>query len=116
MNKIKPILPDEVVSKKLEIFPDNMLESVNELIAKHWDGYSAHFKQKELEDLYLEKCKSKSTDVNFKIEKARQEMYDNHWMDFEDIYRNSGWKVEYDKPGYNESYEATFEFKRKKEK
>ncbi len=37
---------------------------------------------------------------------------DNHWLDVEDVYREAGWVVEYDKPGYCESYEATFTFKK----
>ena len=31
-------------------------------------------------------------------------------MDIESIYRADGWGVYYDKPGYNETYTATFEF------
>lgn len=33
-----------------------------------------------------------------------------HWLNFEGAYRRAGWKVEFDKPGYNESYPATFKF------
>lgn len=35
---------------------------------------------------------------------------DNNMLDFEGSYEASGWKVEYDKPGYNESYEAFWIF------
>lgn len=31
---------------------------------------------------------------------------DHGWLDLEDIYRDEGWTVEYDSPGYNETYEA----------
>jgi hypothetical protein len=40
-------------------------------------------------------------------------MFNKHWFDIEDIYRKAGWAVEFDKPGYNESYESFFVFKKK---
>ncbi len=32
------------------------------------------------------------------------------WLNVEELYRAQGWTVTYDKPGYNESYPATFTF------
>lgn len=46
----------------------------------------------------------------------RQEIFDNGWLDIETVYEDSGWSVEYDKPGYNESYEASWTFKPKRKK
>jgi len=40
-------------------------------------------------------------------------IFENGWLDVEPIYREVGWNVEYDKPGYNETYEASFKFTRK---
>lgn len=40
----------------------------------------------------------------------RQAMLDKGWLDFEDIYREVGWKVTYDKPGFNEDYKPYFIF------
>lgn len=37
-------------------------------------------------------------------------IFANNWLDFEPLYRNKGWKVKYDKPGYNESYDAFWTF------
>jgi len=44
---------------------------------------------------------------------TRQGMYDKGWMDVEDAYRKAGWDVDFDKPGYNETYEANFTFSKK---
>jgi hypothetical protein len=44
---------------------------------------------------------------------SRQEVFDNQWLDIEDIYREAGWKVSYDKPAYNETYKAYFTFSRR---
>lgn len=45
----------------------------------------------------------------------RSDIFENHWLDFEDAYRASGWGVEYDKPGFNETYQARFIFSPKTE-
>lgn len=42
----------------------------------------------------------------------RQEVFDRGWLDFESAYQEAGWVVEYDKPGYNEGYEAHWRFSR----
>lgn len=37
-------------------------------------------------------------------------LFKNHWMDFEPLFRRAGWRVDYDRPGYCESYEPKFVF------
>ena len=108
--KVKPLSPDEVLEKKQESIPDEMLEAINEMIVKKWNGSEATFRQEDLVALYLSKVGEND------IQKSRDKIFENHWMDFEDVYRKNGWSVEYDKPAYNESYPATFTFKKKKNK
>lgn len=101
---VKPITPHEIQDiKNLEI-PDSIIESVNELIVKYWNGSSASFKQPELLERVLEKDKTLTS----------QKIFSEHLFDFEPLFRNQGWVVEYDKPGYNESYEAYFKFSGKR--
>lgn len=97
----KPITPDEVTKIKKTIFPDEVFDAFNELIAKNFNGRSATVKQKDVVTLIVEK----SHDAF-----SRQQVFDNHWLDVEDVYREFGWKVEFDKPGYNETYDAFFKF------
>lgn len=40
----------------------------------------------------------------------RNVVFANKWLDIEDIYREQGWRVDYDKPAYNENYQASFTF------
>ena len=40
----------------------------------------------------------------------RQTILDKGWLDFEDIYREVGWRVTYDKPGFNDTYKPYFVF------
>lgn len=89
---IRPIRPTET---KNEI-PDFVIEAVNELIQENMDSCQyATILQKTIKERILTK-----TDQDFKFS----------WLDFEQLYRAEGWSVEYDKPGYNESYEAYFKF------
>ena len=100
---VEPIGPNEV---KLFI-PDFIIEAVNRLIKEKWVGHEAVILQDEIMDV----VSSDDPDDN---KPSRQEVFDRHWLDFEDLYREKGWDVEYDKPAYNEFYKAKFIFKPKK--
>lgn len=96
--KIRPISPEEVSREKLKNFPNEVMQSFNEEITQNFRGGSATIRQDSV--------------VNLMVSKGlkRAEIYKNGWLDVEDIYRKAGWKVDYDKPAYNESYEPTFTF------
>ena len=47
------------------------------------------------------------------LARLRQKIYDQGWLDFEPLYREVGWNVEYDKPAYYEHYDAYFKFTKK---
>lgn len=96
---VKPITPEEVVDKKKNQMPNFVFEAFNELIAKNYSGNSATVKQDDAVALIMEKG-----DID------RQSVFDRSYLDVEDIYRDAGWKVEYDKPAYCETYAATFKF------
>ncbi len=98
----KPVTPKEVVNLKKSLIPDAVIESFNELIAEKYLGGSSTFKQKDVVARMVKKGV------------LSEEIYKNGWLDVEDIFEKAGWKVEYDKPGYNESYDATFTFSKKK--
>lgn len=40
----------------------------------------------------------------------RHDIFEKSWLDFEPAYRAKGWRVDFDKPGFNESYEANWTF------
>lgn len=100
---IEPIKPEDIVNEKTKVIPDEVLETFNEFIAEKWNGSSSTFKQKDLVKVIKEKLEIKDEDDKI--------IFDKHWLDVEDIFREAGWKVYYDKPAYNETYDATFEFK-----
>lgn len=98
----KPITPDEVVGVKKVMLPKEVFEAFNTLIARNFYGNSAVVMQDEVVDLLV------NNGFN------RGDIFKNHWLDVEDVYRSAGWIVEYDKPGYNETYASSFTFKKSK--
>ncbi len=97
----KPIGPDDVVAAKTEALPAAVFDAWNALIAAAWTGSYAKVMQED-----AAKALVKATGL------TRSEVFDSHYLDIEESYRAAGWTVEYDKPGYNESYAASFTFKR----
>lgn len=100
---VKPFNPDEAQLAKNGRIPDYVIEAVNEMLSEKLDtSGNARFTQDEI----IEKIQTKS-DID------RSKLFAMKYLDFEDLYRKQGWKVEYDKPAYNESYKAFFVFSRK---
>jgi len=95
----EPISPDEVVAAKEEYLPPVVMKAWNETIAKHWDGSRAKFKQDEIVEVIMGKMLI-----------TRGDVFDRKYLTVTDIYKSKGWKVEYDKPAYCETYDATYEF------
>lgn len=106
MSKVTPITPQQAKDEIENNFPDFIIEGVNNAINKHYFGKSSfNIKQDEIMEEVLKVAPEGIT---------RQKIYDNHWLDFEQLYRKFGWNVHYDKPGYCESYDAFFTFEPKK--
>lgn len=100
---VKPFTPEDVERTFNDNLPDFVIEAVNELLAENFSGkgISIRLQQDDIVKRIMEKGEIKE----------REEVFEKHYLDFEALYRKNGWKVTYDKPGYNETYEAYFEFK-----
>ncbi len=95
----RPMKPSEI--EKRRKLPQVVISVFDELIVENWcDG----------EDVVGQNEAVKRIAARLKI--PRQAVFDRHLLDVEDVYRRAGWKVEYDKPGYCETYEATFIFRK----
>lgn len=97
---VKPITPNEVSVKAI---PEAVIEAFNKLIMIKFDGSQSHIKQKEAVSAIMKNMKLKDS----------KKIFDNHWLDVEPIFRKAGWKVTFDNPGFNETYEPSFIFKKK---
>lgn len=101
--KVDPVRPEDVSKGNVKNFPPGVIEAFNELIRENFLGSgSATFKQDEV----VARIKKKGID--------EKEAFKKGWLDVEDLYRLAGWAVEYDKPAFNETYDATFTFRVKK--
>jgi hypothetical protein len=101
------IKPNEVVAQKKKDIPEEVLECWNTLIAKHFSDGDATVYQGEAVTVIAEK-----------MGVDKDKVFDNHWLDIEDIYRAAGWSVVYDKPiaWGGDNYEAHFIFKKKRKR
>ena len=94
----RPITPAQV-AKKVKI-PDVVIEVINNLIEENWNGKGATVMQKQA-----------AAQIAQKMEIPVQKVYDNHYLDIEEIYTKAGWSVEYSKPAFcDEPFEAHFKF------
>ena len=91
--EIKPLSKEEV--KKAKKIPDIIIKTVNELLIKNYSNGKAIIMQSEIVDIV-------SADPNGI---SRTDIFNNNYLDFEDMYRAIGWKVKYHKPGCFESYD-----------
>jgi hypothetical protein len=98
----KPISPREAKSKKISTIPSEVFEAFNELIVEKLSHGTAVLKQSDVVERICSKLKVSKDDI-----------YENSWLDVEPMFMKQGWDVEYDKPAYNETYEATFKFSSK---
>ena len=99
---MKPITPDEVTEGKLKYMPPEVIKVFNELISKHYLNGVAVVPQGEIV--------GRLSNIGF----SRTTIFENNLLDVEPLYEAAGWNVTYDKPGYNETYEASFTFRKKR--
>ena len=103
---VMPISREEALKIRKENrngIPDLVFEVVNNLLlTKPWKNNRIFITQDEI--------LNKLTGDEDCGKLNRQTILDKGWLDFEDIYRENGWKVTYDKPGYNENYKPYFIF------
>lgn len=103
---IKPITPQEITDQKLKIFPEFVFEAFNQLLAEKFVNRTSkvNLPQKEV----IDKIISLSGEtIN------RTDIFENGYLNVEQVYRDSGWIVDYHKPSYADMFDAYFEFRAK---
>ena len=97
--------PKEAMELKITMIPEYVFDAFNEIIAKNLTlGHRAIFKQKDVVSLIVEKSNG---DID------REGVFSRNMLDVTSHYRKAGWKIDHDRPGYNESYDAMFTFDKK---
>ena len=95
-----PVSPVEAGELRKEQIPGGVFTVFNSLISQNLHRGRARVLQKDV----LAQLEDQGMD--------RTTIFDRHWLDVEDSYREVGWKVEYDKPVSwgGENFEAYFQF------
>jgi hypothetical protein len=91
---MSPITPQQVAAKKERYIPKAVFDVFDALIVENFCAGKAVVKQKDVVE------RVKKTLPDFK----------SAWLNVEEAYEAIGWQVYYDKPAYNETYDATFVF------
>lgn len=97
----RAITPDEVVKLKSEVFPGEVITAFNNAIALAWNGHSSTVFAADV-----------AAEIANKLSIPVSKVYELNYLDVEPIYRDAGWDVRYDKPGYDESYRSHFIFRK----
>ena len=103
---MKPITPQECSAQMGSHIPEFVIDSVNALLKKKYCLGRATFTQDEI----IAEIQKRGDSI------SREQIFDSKWLDFEPLYRRSGWDVEFDKPAYCETYDANWKFTKKQPK
>lgn len=107
--KAGAISPKEAILLEL---PKEVTDAFNTLIEEAFDGQEAVIYQGEAVDLILKNFAASDAKKYGEgcLPRVRQWIFDKGYLNVESHYEAVGWVVDYDKPGYNEDYEAKFIF------
>lgn len=93
--------------------PDAIINVVNNMLIANYKGdKSITINQDELVSEICRVMADTMIDIGNKHLQPfnRNMIFNCKWLDFENLYRQKGWKVEYDKPAYCETYPAYWKF------
>lgn len=105
MNQVQPISPQALAQAHAARIPDFVIEAFNELIVEKAGG---HKRATFTLDVAIARVLLKASAAGHEC--TSQSVLANKWMDVEGLFRKAGWKVDYDQPGYNESYTPVYTF------
>lgn len=100
MANVKPLSPKNLKNNIENVIPSVVIQAVNNLLKENYCGKSITITQK---NLISEIKKLDNTITNAKL-------FDNHWLDFEPLFRKNGWKVVYESPDRDQSFDEYFIF------
>lgn len=103
---MKVYTPEDVLKKRVETFPDYVIDAFNDLLTENYQEDETIIKQEDA----IRKILEYSTDD----ELTRETIFKKHYLDIESLYRNNGWEVDYEKPAFDERFEPYFIFMPKK--
>lgn len=101
---VTPISPDEIMDNLDKIIPQYVIQSVNDILKQRFRGDSGV--KMTVNELV--------TKIQTKKNISKQTILDEKYLDFEPLYRDNGWVVEFNTPSRDESYESYYFFTKNK--
>lgn len=109
------IKPNEVLAKVAHAIPDYVIEVFNDLIKKSFNGYSATVKLEDAKVAVTQAIVRNNPEIpHMDHSLARQFMEERRYMDVEPVFRDAGWKVEFNKKCIGDNFDSHFVFKLEK--
>lgn len=99
MSTVKPVSPQDLASGVVHAAPAFVIEAFNNMITRTHVNGRAQFTQKAVVE-----------EIQRLVQVSKEDIYKSGWLNVEPHFRSAGWNVVFDKPGYNESYDAYFVF------
>lgn len=103
---MKVYTPEDVMNKCNEMIPDFVITAFNDLLTENYADKGTVIKQDDAIRRILQ--------YSMDDELTREIIFKKRWLDIEPLYRRKGWKVDYEKPAFDERFEPYFIFKPKK--
>jgi hypothetical protein len=112
MSEVKPLSPTEIAANRINSIPPEVIETVNELLTEKFVPRctSVVLLQDEIIARATTKLLEGKTARLGAIDELREKFFKHGWLNFESLFEDVGWRVTYDKPAYNETYDANFKF------
>ncbi len=109
---IIPVTPREARNRMISSIPGWVIKVFNDMLSEKASGRGPvriRLIQKDVMERLLAAAPPGT---------VRQNIFDRGWLDIEPLFEKVGWKVKYDKPGYNsrfnENYDASWTFDEKR--
>lgn len=100
---INPVSPEGLDDLRREMIPSEVFETFNRLLGeKAINGYAV-IRQDEVVTALTERGLE------------RENIFRKGWLNIESLYEANGWKVVYERPGYNETGHSYFTFSTRKD-
>lgn len=104
--EVKPLSPEDVRKAKAQIFPPAVIRAVNHVLAMQYQNDFGVIRV--LQNTVIELAMLEMPDTE------REDFFEKGWLNFESLYQDQGWKVEYDKPGSTDLYAAHWLFSKRR--
>lgn len=99
---MKPITPNEANLNRNDI-PEFVIQGVNDAIKKYYKKDGFIIKQDDIINEILKHSPGTT----------RSEIFKEGWLNFEDLYSEYGWDVNYESPCLGENFKSFFQFEEK---